>query len=1466
METVKKGCSLALLLSCLGASGLFGDFGDTISDTRTDAAEWADTATLFADSVDDPETPTADTHGALNIACDSSGSVLAAATAKKEVHLFFTNVPSVATPVLTGSDVDTYLAHVYAKSTDEVSAIGIQTLKDATEGTIYPVLTLNTAGLPDDATFPKLYDGDSGTKDGPTDLLPYAIVANYDTTSATGAGAATVIGDSQTAAITGAESVSVDVTNLKVDLGSGTGVNSNILVAHGGMYVNGGTYNGSATNVIGASLSLSGTAGAENYAAKVSSTQHNLADSGWTDSKDWKIGNYNTLIAISDGPGSDESDAAYASANCAGVANVLGASLNSNAVGAGFSSDNENTAEVSTTYWEIGDNNTMEASAGGYNRSTDYYYGGTASILGASCNVGGPSGSAGGNSHAHVDNLKLDIGNNNTLTARGSSSSVVVGAAGNSINSLGRAKVDGSYQSSEDKLNTPWTIGDSNTMKAYSGCAASVMGVSLNGGGAYTDALAVVDGGEIKIAGENTLGAYSAYAATVLGVSYESGSAGPKAVVKNVDWTLGDKNILTASSCVCSTVLGASLHDNASFGSTGSASAQDSTWNIGVNNRLTACSMNVTGDDPGYLLYETKPRAHVPADTIAAVLGASTSTSAIGSETTAIMQGVTINLAPGNALTASSVAGAGKSAVATAIGSGAHTNIIANDMVVNINGSQTIAAMAYGGADSDVYTFGANNTDAAGEPGKGWRVGIAADGVADGYADGVADSATVVNILGARLNGEWDIDGGATATLGENQGKELDRTAYKIKYDNDVELDFDDMPAFTQGLPLDNYAKAFALGTDFQIHIGGKWNPNANAGAGEFVPVESDGDRANVVNVVGAICRGRGSYHNFNEENGNEVAVENVNFVREYRLNTSDLLGPDPIYKMDGGNYLNEHGEIAENEGEYVKIGEYYTYDGRAGDGKTGTDLAEAIRAAVMLPTEKKYPIGCVPGTALTVSNGWTVNAFGPVLDFEKITVNGGTVNLYSHGKNNKVIEIVNGSLHVGQDTSGKFDNVVEAIAGRISYVDPATGVTHEGAVHDGEVVIDVGSYPWKGSGGNSDNNERGRLSVATGETLVIHVDSSKPDPAFAGTIFADKFRKVNGFVTFDPGHHCVRFSEGYASGNNAGQIAIVDDAEEHNGLPPDTKYWIIRSTDTTEEYGYGDDPNPANLSSFLISGGSGVEEVKNGDYGRVKRVFAKDPNGISNHDKFFNSGGEYVDVGDHTVFISDENLNVVNGETEGFVYIKPDGAVGEIGDGVSKAYALGRGIYLSTDYIESESGLDIPPPDSRPPSPLPGPVGASNPNGSRWAAMAPSLWSSVSIVRDSMQNHLVIDGSQSGDPFVHVVGSYTDQGVVDGCGYTNKIVGILAGLDYTHRIGSGNVEDPMAGVKDPKKDEKYVRAGLIFSYLRGRTNFAGDIAERERTAKENMYVGAMFAAYQSFNDSGKKTDANMFAGCEHAA
>ncbi|MDR1433055.1 MAG: hypothetical protein LBI61_01790, partial [Puniceicoccales bacterium] len=42
--------------------------------------------------------------------------------------------------------------------------------------------------------------------------------------------------------------------------------------------------------------------------------------------------------------------------------------------------------------------------------------------------------------------------------------------------------------------------------------------------------------------------------------------------------------------------------------------------------------------------------------------------------------------------------------------------------------------------------------------------------------------------------------------------------------------------------------------------------------------------------------------------------------------------------------------------------------------------------------------------------------------------------------------------------------------------------------------------------------------------------------------------------------------------------------------------------------------------------------------------------------------------------------------------------------------------------------------------------------------------------------------------------------------------------------------------------------------------------AHRERTAKENMYVGAMFAAYQSFNDSGKKTDANMFAGCEHAA
>jgi hypothetical protein len=86
---------------------------------------------------------------------------------------------------------------------------------------------------------------------------------------------------------------------------------------------------------------------------------------------------------------------------------------------------------------------------------------------------------------------------------------------------------------------------------------------------------------------------------------------------------------------------------------------------------------------------------------------------------------------------------------------------------------------------------------------------------------------STVNILGAKLEDGWSIpsDNVAIARLGANQET-------------------------SSG----DYARAFALGEDFKIYIGGMVDPDTH----EFTPVLANG-KTNVVNVVGAISKGKSS-------------------------------------------------------------------------------------------------------------------------------------------------------------------------------------------------------------------------------------------------------------------------------------------------------------------------------------------------------------------------------------------------------------------------------------------------------------------------------------------------------------------------------------------------------------------------------------------------------------------------------
>jgi hypothetical protein len=162
-----------------------------------------------------------------------------------------------------------------------------------------------------------------------------------------------------------------------------------------------------------------------------------------------------------------------------------------------------------------------------------------------------------------------------------------------------------------------------------------------------------------------------------------------------------------------------------------------------------------------------------------------------------------------------------------------------------MNGSETLSALAYAttAANIKVNTFGADNTDRGdGDNDFGWRVGIFAAGsdITEGtgeetkvIADAIAQDSSV-NILGAKLGAAWSItDGGiATATLGDNQGS-------------------------TNA----DYARAFALGKDFQIYIGGRVDPKKVSSEDDgygFIPVLPNG-KTNVVNIIGAISRGKDS-------------------------------------------------------------------------------------------------------------------------------------------------------------------------------------------------------------------------------------------------------------------------------------------------------------------------------------------------------------------------------------------------------------------------------------------------------------------------------------------------------------------------------------------------------------------------------------------------------------------------------
>ncbi len=207
-----------------------------------------------------------------------------------------------------------------------------------------------------------------------------------------------------------------------------------------------------------------------------------------------------------------------------------------------------------------------------------------------------------------------------------------------------------------------------------------------------------------------------------------------------------------------------------------------------------------------------------------------------------------------NTLTASSSGKKSSAAVfGAAVGDGSS---VASSIAINMNGSETLSALSYGGNSNKVNIFGADSTD-KGENSFGWRVGIFASGSDIATDDGkelfnTVSGNSTVNILGAKLNSAITVsEDKAQVTLSNNQGSSSS-----------------------------DYARAFALGNDFQIYIGGRAVVAKNEGnvSTSFESVVPSSGTINTVNILGAISKVQSSA----DTNGSSLTIDNGWVVNTY--------------------------------------------------------------------------------------------------------------------------------------------------------------------------------------------------------------------------------------------------------------------------------------------------------------------------------------------------------------------------------------------------------------------------------------------------------------------------------------------------------------------------------------------------------------------------------------------------------
>ncbi|MDR0693454.1 MAG: hypothetical protein LBF49_02700 [Puniceicoccales bacterium] len=613
-------------------------------------------------------------------------------------------------------------------------------------------------------------------------------------------------------------------------------------------------------------------------------------------------------------------------------ANAFHSSSGSNVVGLvlGYSSD---TLTVSGSTINLGNANTLTSSSTAEAPSTNTvnsYTSSGSNVVGLSCGFNAASGSK--NSISRVSGSTVTLGAGNTLTssstANSNSSNNAHSLSGSNIIGLSFGYNNAAYNSvSTGQIeNLAANLGDNNILTSSS----------------TTDSTKTT-----SYAGSNVIGLSFGYNSAVYTTAITNNNLVCK--ILNLETSLGDNNTLISyalsSSVSGSNVIGLGFGygDLTSYPNSNISSKSiignisNLAVTLGSGNTLTSVAKGTTSGSSvigmGYGHGAGNP---------------SSSNSFDGSNVLGKISGLSVFLDRDNTLTSCAcdcasepTVAAGSSVIGAAAGFG---TTVANCATVNMNGSQTLSALASSSDTSDlrVNTFGADNTD-KGSDAFGWRVGIFAIPPDFDESSSVIAENSTVNILAAKLSADWSIGNGvATAILGASQG-----TTY------------------------DTYAHAFPLGEGFKIYVGGRADLTTHL----FIPVPSNG-QINKVNVCGAISKGRSSANT----TGSSFTVYGGWEVNTYGP-VQDLARID----MEGGSRWNVYGPASNLPDIHVRSGvlhlakddEHASFDDVIGqiqgkityvDPETGTSYGGSEKK-ISIDAES-YPWNGASGGRLTLSTG----------------------------------------------------------------------------------------------------------------------------------------------------------------------------------------------------------------------------------------------------------------------------------------------------------------------------------------------------------------------------------------------------------------------------------------------------------------------------------------------------------------